>query len=114
MERALASQPRLIFGPYGSGPTLQALAAAMFHATADFGTDVARGAAESAAELGVQTTVIGFPSGGAVRAANRVPDAEVLLVVGGFEDELAAARALLGRACASAAVAFGSGLRPLA
>ncbi len=148
MRQGLASQPHLIFGPYGSGPTLQALGAteravwnhggassrirwpafprvvnvlapassyfrgtleavrsadpdarrvAMFHATTGFGTDVARGGAESASELGFQTTLIGFPTGGAVRAANRVPDAEVLLAVGGFEDELAAAGALLGR-----------------
>ncbi len=149
MEHALASQPCLIFGPYGSGPTLQALGATqravwnhggasssirwpafshavnvlapastyfwgtleavraadpevrrlvILHTTTGFATDVARGAAESAAQLRFETAVIGFSTGGAARAAAQVPDADVLLVAGSFEDELAAARALLGRA----------------
>ena len=148
MRRGLASRPHLVFGPYGSGPTLQALGATervvwnhggassricwpafplavnvlapassyfrgtleavraadpqarrvvMFHATTGFGSDIARGAAESAAELGFAITPIDFPTGKAERAADRVPEAEVLLVAGGFDDELSAAVKLLAR-----------------
>ena len=149
MQRGLASRPHLIFGPYGSGPTLQVLRATgrvvwnhggavstirwpsfpgvvnvlapastyflgileavrsvepepgggvvVLHARSGFGADVARGAAEAASRLGFRTTAIGFAQGGAGRAASRVPDADVLLVAGSFEDELAAARALLQR-----------------
>ncbi len=149
MRRGLASRPDVVFGPYGSGPALQALGATervvwnhggassricwpafsravnvlapastyfwgtleavrsadpqarrvvILHATTGFATDVARGAAESAAQLRFETAVIGFSTGGAARVATQVPDADVLLVAGGFEDELVAARALLGRA----------------
>jgi branched-chain amino acid transport system substrate-binding protein len=149
MRRGLASQPHLVFGPYGSSPTLQALAAAervvwnhggasasirwpafprvvnvlapastyfrgtleavrsvdpgarhvaILHATTGFGRDVARGAAEAARELGFEVTAEGFGGGGAVRAATMLPEAEVLLVVGSFDDELESAPALLGRA----------------
>ncbi len=149
MQRGLASQPHLIFGPYGSGPTLQALratgrvvwnhggavstirwpafpgvvnvlapastyflgvleavrsvepepggGAVVLHARSGFGADVARGAAEAASRLGFRTTAIDFAQGEAGRAASRVPEANVLLVAGSFEDELAAARALLQR-----------------
>ncbi len=149
MKRGLASQPHLVFGPYGSGPTLQALAAvervvwnhggasasirwptfprvvnvlapastyfqgtleavrsvdpearrvAILHATSGFGSEVARGAAEAARELGFGVTAKGFRGGGAGRAATLLPEAEVLLVVGSFDDELESAPALLGRA----------------
>jgi ABC-type branched-subunit amino acid transport system substrate-binding protein len=149
MQRGLASQPHLIFGPYGSGPTLQALGttgrvvwnhggavstirwpafpgvlnvlapastyfqgileavrsvepepeggAVVLHARTGFGADVARGAAAAASRLGFRTTAIAFARGEAGRAASRVPDADVLLVAGSFEDELAAARVLLQR-----------------
>jgi branched-chain amino acid transport system substrate-binding protein len=149
MRRGLTSGPHLIFGPYGSGPTLQALratghvvwnhggavstirwpafpgvvnvlspastyflgileavrsvepkpggGAVVLHARSGFGADVARGAAEAASRLGFRTTAIGFAQGEAERAASRVPDADVLLVAGSFEDELAAARVLLQR-----------------
>ncbi len=148
MRRGSASRPHLVFGPYGSRPTLQALGATgrvvwnhggasstirspafpravnvlapsstyfrgtleavrsvdpqarqvvIMHVKTGFGADVAEGAAEDAARLHFRATTIGFSSGGAVRAASRLPDADVLLVVGGFDDELAAAPALLGR-----------------
>ncbi len=67
------------------------------HVRTGFGADVAEGAAEDAARLHFRATTIGFSSGGAVRTASGLPDADVLLVVGGFDDELAAAPALLGR-----------------
>lgn len=149
VRRGLASQPHLVFGPYGSGPALEALGATeraiwnhggaistirwpvfprvvnvlapassyfrgilevvrsvdpkrrqhlvILHGSSGFAADVARGAAGSAARLGFETTAIGFSRGEAERAASRVPRADILLVAGGFEDELAAARALLGR-----------------
>ena len=149
MQHGLASEPHLVFGPYGSGPTLQALGATervvwnhggavstlrwpafpgvvnvlapastyfqgilevvrsvepepgqhvvILHTSSGFGADVARGAIDAAARLGFRTTAISFAKGEAGRAASRVPDADVLLVAASFEDELAAARALLGR-----------------
>jgi len=149
MQRGLASRPHLIFGPYGSGPTLQALGATrrvvwnhggaasticwpsfpgvvnvlapassyfvgileavrsvepepgghavLLHARSGFAADVARGAAEAASRLDFRTTAIAFAAGEAGAAAARVPDADVLLVAGSFQDELAAARVLLQR-----------------
>jgi branched-chain amino acid transport system substrate-binding protein len=62
-----------------------------------FAADVARGAVEAATRLHFEATVIGFAAGGAARAAGRLDSAELLLVAGGFDDELAAARVALGR-----------------
>lgn len=155
MQRGLGSSPHLIFGPYGSGPTLQVLGATnrvvwnhggavstirwpafpgvvnvlapastyllgsleavrsaepetgqhvvILHARSGFGADVAGRAVRAAARLGFRTTAIGFPKGDAGRAARRVPDAEILLVAGSFEDELAAGRVLLERRWRAAA-----------
>lgn len=149
VRRGLASEPHLVFGPYGSGPTVLVLGAtertiwnhggalsairwpvfpgvvnvlapasgyfrgilevvrsvepepgahvAILHGSSGFSADVARGAVDSAAGLGFKTSAIPFSRGEAARAASLVPDADVLLVAGGFEDELAAARVLLGR-----------------
>ena len=65
----------------------------VLHGSTGFGEDVASGAAKTARDLGFEVRAVSFDSGNA--AAATVPDAEVLLVVGGFEDEVAAARALL-------------------
>jgi branched-chain amino acid transport system substrate-binding protein len=148
MRSGLTPQPHLVFGPYGSRPSLQALAATervvwnhggasstlrwpgfpralnvlapassyfrgtleavrsvdrearqvvILHGKAGFGADVAQGAAEDAARLDFEATAIGFSTGEAPRTASQVPSADVLLVAGGFDDELAAAHALLGR-----------------
>jgi branched-chain amino acid transport system substrate-binding protein len=148
MRSGSASQPHLVFGPYGSHPALQALAATkrvvwnhggasstirwpafpravnvlapassyfrgtleavrsvdlearqvvILHGNTGFGADVARGAAEDAARLHFEATAIGFSTGEAARTASQLPDADVLLVAGGFDDELAAARVLLER-----------------
>lgn len=148
MRSGSASEPHLVFGPYGSHPSLQALAATervvwnhggasstirwptfpravnvlapassyfrgtleavrsvdlearqvvILHGKTGFGADVARGAAEDATRLHFEATAIGFSSGEAARTASLLPDADVLLVAGGFDDELAAARALLER-----------------
>ena len=75
----------------------------ILHARSGFGADVAGRAVRAAARLGFRTTAIGFPKGGAGRAARRVPDAEILLVAGSFEDELAAGRVLLERRWRAAA-----------
>ncbi len=145
MRSGSSSQPHLVFGPYGSHPSVQALAATqrvvwnhggasstirwpafplavnvlapassyfrgtleavrsvdpearrvvILHGKTGFGADVARGAAEDATRLHFEATAIGFSTGEAARTASQLPDADVLLVVGGFDDELAAARAL--------------------
>ena len=70
---------------------------AILHATTGFGAEVGGGALESAARLGFQGTAIGFATGEAGHAASQIPDADVLLVAAGFDDELAAALILLGR-----------------
>ena len=81
---------------------------AILHGRSGFAADVARGASDSAARLGFKTTAISFSRGEAERAAPRVPSADILLVAAGFEDELAAARALLGRGwCAAGFVGAG-------
>src|SRR6266540_295717 len=80
MSASTASHPDVVFGPYGSSPAVAAAAALAFEVRA-----------------------VGFPPGQAADAAAQLPDAEVLLVVGGFEDEIAAARVLLGRGWRAAA-----------
>ena len=76
---------------------LEARQVVILHGKTGFGADVARGATEDAARLHFETTVIGFSTGEAARTASQLPDADVLLVAGDFDDELSAARALLGR-----------------
>jgi branched-chain amino acid transport system substrate-binding protein len=148
MRSGSASQPHLVFGPYGSGPALRALSATertvwnhggassairwpafpravnvlapsssyfqgtleavrradpkarrvtILHRTTGFGADVGRGAAAAATRIHFEVTAIGFAAGGGGRAASRLRGADLLLVAGGFDDELAAARASLGR-----------------
>jgi len=148
MRSGSSSQPHLVFGPYGSHPSVQALAAnqrvvwnhggasstirwpafpravnvlapassyfrgtleavrsvdpearqvVILHGKTGFGADVARGAAEDAARLHFEATAIGFSTGESAHIASQLPAADVLLVAGGFDDELAAARTLLGR-----------------
>ena len=67
---------------------------AILHVTTGFGMDVARGATEAAQALGFEVTAKGFGGGDAARAAVTLPEAEVLLVAGSFDDELECARAL--------------------
>src|SRR5215204_4119631 len=57
--------------------------------------DPGAGAVSAAGALGFQVRVVPFKSGHAASAADALPRADVLLVVGGFEDEVAAARVLL-------------------
>ncbi len=76
---------------------------ALLHGETGFARDVAGGARAAAAALAFEVRAVGFPPGQAADAAAQLPDAEVLLVVGGFEDEIAAARVLLGRGWRAAA-----------
>jgi ABC-type branched-subunit amino acid transport system substrate-binding protein len=148
MRRAEATQPDVIFGPYGSGPAIAAIratgrlvlnhggaterlrrpefsqvvnvlapassyfvavlqavhaadptlrAVSLLHTATGFGREVARGAIEAAAELGMQMQTLESAAGQAGDASERLPDGELLLVVGPFADELDAARRLLHR-----------------
>src|SRR6266540_4139998 len=76
---------------------------ALLHGETGFARDVAGGARAAATALAFEVRAVGFPPGQAADAAAQLPDAEVLLVVGGFEDEIAAARVLLGRGWRAAA-----------
>ena len=67
----------------------------VLHGSSGFGRDVASGAVRAARALGFRVRAVPFSPGHAAEVATTLPDAEVLLVVGGFEDEGAAARVLL-------------------
>ncbi|GCE16794.1 ABC transporter substrate-binding protein [Dictyobacter kobayashii] len=69
----------------------------LFHATTGFGRDVAGGAIKAASELQFKLQSISFKPQQAATMAHTVPDADVLLVVGNFADELAVATPLLTR-----------------
>jgi ABC-type branched-subunit amino acid transport system substrate-binding protein len=75
----------------------------VLHGSTSFGRDVASGAMNAARELGFEVRTVSFGPGGAAVAAATLPEAEVLLVVGGFEDEVAAAGSLLPGAWRAAA-----------
>lgn len=149
---AVAAEPHLVFGPYGSGPARTAATAtgrlmwnhggassaltdfphvinvlapassyfagvlqlvhghdsdartvAVLHGDTGFGRDVAGGAAAAAARLGLTARRQSFSPGDAEAAARALPNADVLLVAGPPDDEVTAARALLGRSWPAAA-----------
>jgi branched-chain amino acid transport system substrate-binding protein len=60
-----------------------------------FGREVAQGAIETAATLGLHVRTLEFAPGQAGSVSEQLPDADVLLVVGPFSDELEAARKLV-------------------
>ncbi len=62
-----------------------------------FGQDVAAGAVATALRLRLAVHATAFASGAAEAAARGAPGADVLLVAGGFDDDLAAARVLGAR-----------------
>lgn len=70
---------------------------ALVHSTTSFGRDVALGASTKAIELGMRVQDVPFAASNPLAVASSVPDADVLLVVGTFADELALASLLLGR-----------------
>lgn len=73
--------------------------AELLHATTGFGREVADGVRHAADGVGMTVTSAAFDPGAGDVAARRAQgsDAEVLLVAGGFDDELAIACRLLGR-----------------
>lgn len=93
--------------------------ALLLHSTTGFGQEVASGATRAANTIGLAVSELAFEPGEGARAASAVaqrPDGEVLLVAGAFDDEVAIAEQLLGRAWGAAAfVAAGVEeiLRPL-
>jgi ABC-type branched-subunit amino acid transport system substrate-binding protein len=154
LRAALDAQPHVLFGPYGSSPTLEAarrcprvlwnhsgatsqLARPVFpqvinilspastyftgvlqavrasdpeaatlsllHSSSGFGQDVAQGAVSAARALAFEVRRLAFEPGQAAQAASLVPQADLLLVVGNFADELAAAPILLQRPWRAAA-----------
>jgi ABC-type branched-subunit amino acid transport system substrate-binding protein len=81
-------------------PALAGRAAMLLHSTTGFGREVASGAIRAATAMGLAVSELAFEPGEGARAASAVarrPDAEVLLVAGGFDDEIAIAEELLGR-----------------
>ena len=94
-----------------SALALAGRAALLLHSTTGFGQEVASGATRAARAIGLAVSEHAFEPGEGARAANAVaqrPDAEVLLVAGAFDDEVAIAERLLRRAwCAAAFVAAG-------
>jgi ABC-type branched-subunit amino acid transport system substrate-binding protein len=73
--------------------------AVLLHSTTGFGREVADGARRAANGVGLATTPVAFNPGMGEMAARQVHgfDADVLLVAGGFDDEIAIASQLLAR-----------------
>jgi ABC-type branched-subunit amino acid transport system substrate-binding protein len=71
--------------------------AMLLHSTTGFGREVADGARRAANRVGMPITPVAFRPGGGEGAARRVEvaGADVLLVAGGFDDEIAIASRLL-------------------
>lgn len=67
----------------------------VLHGSTGFARDVASGAMKTARDLGFEARMASFEPGDAAEAAAVLPPADLLLAVGGFEDEVAVARALL-------------------
>jgi ABC-type branched-subunit amino acid transport system substrate-binding protein len=79
--------------------------AVLLHSRTGFGREVAGGALEAAGDIGLAVTAIPFSAGDGDGAAGSVHArrADVLLVAGGFDDELAIAARLLRRRWRAAA-----------
>jgi branched-chain amino acid transport system substrate-binding protein len=75
----------------------------LLHSSTGFGHEVAVGAAVSSRELGLDLSTVSYARGQVAAAAETLPAGDILLVVGIFEDELAAARILLDRPWRAAA-----------
>jgi ABC-type branched-subunit amino acid transport system substrate-binding protein len=75
--------------------TARARSITLLYADTGFARDVASGAMTVGPRLGYEVTPLVFEPGAAARAARLAPSADVVLVAASFEDELAAARALL-------------------
>lgn len=80
----------------------------VLHADTAFGRDVAAGAERRASDRGLAVRRIGFEPGEAEEAVRGAPEADVVMVAAGFEDERAAAR-LLAEGSWRARVLVGAG-----
>jgi ABC-type branched-subunit amino acid transport system substrate-binding protein len=74
-----------------------AVTVSLFHSASGFGRDVAAGAVTEARKLHFEVQSIPFEPSHAVEASSRVPQGDILLVVGNFADERAVAPILLAR-----------------
>jgi branched-chain amino acid transport system substrate-binding protein len=81
----------------------QAATLSILHATSSFGRDVAAGAAACGASLNFEVRSVAYEPHHAAAAAARLPGADILLVIGNFADERAAAPLLLTRRWRAAA-----------
>ena len=81
----------------------EAATVSLLHSTSGFGLDVAAGAASAAITLAFEIKCLPFEPGHAALAAPFVPGADLLLVVGSFADERAAAPIVLQRTWHAAA-----------
>jgi branched-chain amino acid transport system substrate-binding protein len=148
IREAIAAHPGIVFGPYGSSPTLAVIGAtrrpvwnhggassvlrrpqfphtinvlspastyfggalevvkavdpsartvALLHGSTGFARDVGGGAAAAGLALGFEVRTSVFEPGAAAAAAGVLTDADVVLVAGSFEDEVAAVGALVSR-----------------
>jgi len=75
----------------------------ILHADKGFGQDVAIGATQTASNLGFEVQVVPFKPYHAVETASSLPNADILLVAGNFNDELTVAPILLTRTWRAAA-----------
>jgi branched-chain amino acid transport system substrate-binding protein len=75
----------------------------IFYASTGFGRDVATGAVNTATQLNFEVRTVPFEPGHVLESISTLPTADVLLVVGNFADELAAAPVLLARSWKAAA-----------
>jgi branched-chain amino acid transport system substrate-binding protein len=78
-----------------SDPTVTTVS--LVHSTTGFGKDVAAGATTAASRLQLTLHAVAFEPSQAASCISLVPDADILLVVGNFADELAIASPLLTR-----------------
>lgn len=69
----------------------------LFHSTTGFGRDVAVGAKAEAVRLQMTMQAVPFESSQVFQTVERVPDGDILLVVGNFADERAVAPLFLSR-----------------
>ena len=76
---------------------------ALLYSTTGFGQEVAAGAASTSHELGLELRATSFAPGQVAAAAEALARGDALLVAGAFDDELVAARLLLGRGWRAAA-----------
>ncbi len=80
---------------YASDPTVRTVS--LFHSTTGFGRDVATGAKVQAAQFQMMIQAVPFEPSQALETVGTVPDGDILLVAGNFDDERVVAPLLLAR-----------------